>query len=171
MAKPAPPSTSEESKEHLFDVLKRFDTAVLVTSSQSGDFHGRPMSIAGKDGDGTLWFLTSIASPKIDELENDARALAVMQSPNRFVVVRGLAAVSRNQAKVDELWSEAQRIWFKGKDDPDIAVVRFSPELAEFWDNSGVRGVGFAVRALKAIATGEPMNDRGSPKAHGKVPL
>ena len=171
MVRPAPPSTSNESKEHLFDVLKRFDTAVLVTSTRGGDFHGRPMSIAGKDDDGTLWFLTSIASPKIDELENDARALAVMQSPNRFVVVRGVVAVLRDRSKVEELWSEAQRIWFKGKDDPDIAVVRFSPVVAEFWDNSGARGVGFAVRALKAVASGEPMNDRGSPKAHGKVPL
>ena len=171
MAKPAPPSASNESKEHLFEVVERFDTAVLVTSAENGDFHGRPMSIAGKDGDGTLWFLTSIESPKIDELANDARALAVMQSSNQFVVVRGLATTLRDQAKVDELWSEAQRIWFKGKDDPDIALVRFSPVEAEFWDNTGARGIGFAVRALKAIATGEPMTDRGSPKAHGKVPL
>ena len=171
MAKPAPPSTSNESKEHLFEVLKRFDTAVLVTSGRDGDFHGRPMSVAGKDVDGTLWFMTSVESPKIDEIMRDARSLAVMQSSNQFVVIRGVAAVWRDRAKVDELWSEAQRIWFEGPDDPDIVLVRFSPVEAEFWDNAGARGVGFAVRALKAIATGEPMTDRGSPKAHGKVPL
>ena len=170
MAKPASPNRSNVSRQHFFEVLKDFDTAVLVTLGEER-MHGRPMSVAGRDDDGTLWFVTSIQSPKVAEIAADRHALVVMQSSNRFIVIEGRAAVVRDRAKLEELWSEAQRIWFEGKDDPDIALVRFSPVEAEYWDNAGVQGLAFAFEALKAIASGEPLTDRGSPKAHGKVPL
>jgi len=171
MAKPASPSRSSATEEHFFEILKGFDTAVLVTLGEVERMHGRPMSVAGREDGGTLWFMTSVESPKVAEVLADRHALVVMQSSNRFIVIEGLAEIVRDRAKIEELWSETQRIWFQGKDDPDIALVRFSPTEAEYWDNAGVQGLRFAFEALKALASGEPLSDRGSPKAHGKVGL
>jgi general stress protein 26 len=171
MAKPATPTRSDASTEHFFELLKGFDTAVLVTLGEVERMHGRPMSVAGREDDGTLWFMTSIESPKVSEVLSDRHALVVMQSSSRFIVVEGLAAIVRDRAKIEELWSPAQRIWFEGKDDPDIALVRVSPVTAEYWDNAGLHGLRFAFEALKAMASGQPLTDRGSPKAHGKVEL
>ena len=169
--KPATPSRSNVTKEHFFEILEGFDTAMLVTLGEVDRMHGRPMSVAGREDDGTLWFMTSIESPKVAEIVADRHALVAMQSSNRFIVIEGLAEIVRDRAKIEELWSEAQRIWFEGKDDPDIALVRFSPTEAEYWDNAGVQGIRFAFEALKALASGEPLADRGSPKAHAKVTL
>src|SRR5687768_10624530 len=171
MTKPAPPSQSSESREHFFELLKEFDTATLVTRGEAETLHGRPLSVAGREADGTLWFLTSAQSPKVTEISADARALVVMQTSSRFVVAQGTADVVNDRAKVKELWSEVQRIWFEGKDDPDIVLVRFTPAEAEFWDNAGAQGIRFAFEALKAVVKGEPLSDRGDPKAHGKVSL
>jgi general stress protein 26 len=169
--KPTPPITSKESTEHFFDLLTKFDTAILVTRTPSGTMHGRPLIIADKELDGTLWFLTSVQSMKVAELATDSRALVSMQNSKQFIVAHGVAEIVSDRAKVGELWTETQRVWFKGKDDPDIAVVRFSPVEAEFWDNAGALGIAFALRAAKAMVTHEPLADRGDPKAHGKVPL
>lgn len=169
--KPSPPTTSQESTEHFFELLQKFDTAILVTRAPAGTMHGRPLTIADKEVDGTLWFLTSVQSGKVAEIAADARALVAMQSSNRFIVVHGLVEVVADRDKVDDLWSEAQRVWFEGKDDPDIAVLRFSPVEVEFWDNAGALGIAFAFRAAKAILSHEPLGDRGDPRAHGKVSL
>jgi general stress protein 26 len=169
--KPSPPSTSKESADHFFEILQKFDTAILVTRAQSGSLHGRPLTIAKKELDGTLWFLTSVQSGKVAEVVTDSRTLVTMQSSNRFIVAHGIAELVPDRGKIDELWSEVQRVWFKGKDDPDIAVVRFCPSEAEFWDNAGALGIQFVFNAAKAIVSHEPMTDRGDPKAHGKVTL
>jgi general stress protein 26 len=169
--KPAVPESSEDARHHFFELLEKFDTTMLVTHSGDGSLHGRPLSIASKEKDGTLWFLTSHQSGKVDEIAADARALVAMQSSNRFVVAHGIAEVLQDRAKVDELWTEAQRVWFRGKDDPDIALVRFSPVEAEFWDNAGAQGVKFVLAAAKAVLEGEPLADRADAKAHGKVSL
>jgi general stress protein 26 len=169
--KPTPPVASPESAEHFFELLKKFDTAILVTRTQSGSLHGRPLTVADKESNGTLWFLTSVQSVKVTEIGADARALVTMQNSNQFIVAHGVTEIVSDRAKIADLWSEVQRVWFHGKDDPDIAVLRFSPVEAEFWDNAGSLGVKFALRAAKAIATNEPLTDRGEPKAHGKVDL
>jgi len=171
MAKPTPPLQTDESKRHYFEVLDDFDTAMLVTRPGDGRLHGRPLSIAGKDPDGTLWFVTSARSPKVDEIEADACALVTMQSSSRWLTLEGTAEIVRDRAKVEELWSVAQRIWFENEDDPDIALVRFVPNAAEYWDNAGAQGIRFAFAAAKAIVQGKPLTDRGDPKAHGKVSL
>jgi len=167
--KPAPPSTSEESRRHFFEILKKFDTAMLVTRTPADGLHGRPLGLADTEDDGTLWFMTSVQSVKVAELRADSRALIAMQKSNQWIVAEGYVEIVSDQEKVHELWTEAQRIWFKGKDDPDITLLRFSPVEAEFWDNAGALGVKFAFEAAKAIVTSEPLADRGDPKAHGKV--
>lgn len=171
MAKPAPPNQSAEAKRHFFELLKEFDTATVVTRPADGSLHGRPLSIAAKDDDGTLWFVTSVESPKVKELLQDARTLVVLQGGSRYAVAEGTAGIVRDRAKIEELWSEGQRVWFENKDDPDIALVRFSPVSAEYWDNAGAQGIKFAFHALKAVVTGQPLTDRGDPKQHGKVSL
>jgi general stress protein 26 len=167
--KPAAPSTSEESRRHFFELLKKFDTATLVTRRPSGDLHGRPLSLAKRQDDGTLWFVTSLESVKVDEISADSRVLVVMQNANQFIAAQGLVAIVLDRAKIRELWTEAQRTWFKDKEDPDVALLRFSPVEAEFWDNAGALGMKFAFQAAKAMLKREPLADRGDPKAHGKV--
>ena len=39
-------ASTTETKQHLFDVLKGFDTAMLVTHSSGNGLHARPMAVA-----------------------------------------------------------------------------------------------------------------------------
>jgi general stress protein 26 len=161
-----------EAPEHLVELLRKFDTAMLVTRPRSGALRGRPMAVAEVEPDGTLWFLTSASSPKAQELGDDSRAMVTMQKAQQFVSLNGNMELIHDRAKIEELWKVTDAAWFSGKEDPDIVLLRFSPFDAEYWDNAGSRGLKYAFAIAKAVARGVPMGPTATvPAAHGKVAL
>ena len=99
--------TSERDKrEHLVSVIEDFDTAMLVTASAGGPIHGRPMGIAEVDGNGDLYFSTSIDSEKVRELEAEPRAAVVLQGKTKFASLSGTVRVVQDRATIDRLWKE-----------------------------------------------------------------
>ncbi len=163
-------TTDERSKLHA--VLKKFDTAMLVTLSSDGEAHARPMAIAGVDDDCTTWFVTSRSSPKADEVAAGHRAQVVCQNGSTaFLSLSGDASVIQDRTKLDRLWKKAYEVWFpKGKDDPDLTLLRISPDRGEYWDETGMNKLQYAFRAAKAFATGTRPAPGGRDE-HGKVKL
>ncbi len=166
--------TSERDKrEHLVSVIEDFDTAMLVTASAGGPIHGRPMGIAEVDGNGDLYFSTSIDSEKVRELEAEPRAAVVLQGKTKFASLSGTVRVFQDRATIDRLWKESWKIWFpEGKGDPKLALLRFDTTAGEYWDMSGARGITFLVKAAKAYVTGNGYaQDGGSSDTNQKVTL
>ena len=164
----------EKAQQNFLQILKGFDQAMLVTHGSSAGIHARPMAIADTDSDGSLWFITGGDTPKVFELEKDSTILAVMQSSSKMLSVGGRAELSRDKSKIHELWKESFRVWFKGKDDPNIVLIRVNPTEAEYWDNSGAQGVKFALKFAAAYLTGQSMSRQGEDQdvnEHAKVRL
>ena len=67
--------------EHLYDLVKDFDTVMLVTKDAGGKLHARPMSVAELRADADAYFATSLDSPKIDEIEADPMLTPSLQWP------------------------------------------------------------------------------------------
>lgn len=154
------------------ELLSKFDTAMLITRRPGLEFHGRPMAIARVDGDATMWFVTSIEAPKLVELSSDPLALVCLQGHSRFVTVNGKIDVVRDKKKIDELWRETFRVWFEGKDDPKLVLLRLTPYEGEYWDQSGIRGLKYAFRAAKALVKDERPDVHGDGDGiHGSVRL
>jgi general stress protein 26 len=130
------------------------------------------MSVAEVEADGTLWFLTSLSSPKAQELNDDSRAMVTLQKATQFVALNGNVELVSDRAKIHELWKATDAAWFHGADDPDIVLLRFSPFDAEYWDNAGSRGLKYAFEIAKSVVKGVPMGPTATvPAAHGKVAL
>ena len=157
-------------REHLYDLLKDFDTAMLVTRSDDGHMHARPMAVAELRPDADAYFVTSIDSPKVAEVDTSPSVTLTFQGSSQFASLSGRASVMRDRALIDRLWKEAWKVWFpKGKTDPTIALLRFSAEDGEYWDNAGAQGLKYAFEAAKAYVKGEqPQSDQ---KQHAKVDL
>lgn len=163
--------TDMDTKKQLEEIVARFDDAMVITRTPQGDLRARPMAVAKAERDGKLWFLTSMSSPKVDELMVDQRVCVTMQGDDRFVSLSGRGRLSRDRAKVEELWSRGYRAWFpKGKDDPDLVLLEFEPEEGEYWDQHGMRGIRYLFQAAKAIAKRERAGD-GEADRHAKVHL
>ncbi len=162
--------TSLERREHLYDLIKDFDTAMLITRSADGQMHARPMAVAATLADADAYFVAGIDSPKVAEIEANPIVTLTYQSSNQFASVSGKATVVRDPALVDRLWREAWKVWFpKGKTDPAISLIKFDAHQGEYWNNAGAQGLKYVFEAAKAYVKGEtPKSDE---KQHGKVDL
>ena len=145
---------------------------MFVTQGRGPGLHARPMAVAKMEENGTFWFVTGRDTPKMDELTAHPEALVCLQKDNQFVTVAGRVEVVQDRSKVEELWSESFRVWFDGKDDPNLVLLRLVPNAGEYWDQSGTRGLKYAFRAARAYATKERMDPRADePDTHGAVKL
>lgn len=161
---------TESRAEHMYDLLNDFDIAMLVTRSNGGHMHARPMAVAELRRDSDAYFVTSIESPKVDQINANPNVTLTFQSSNQFASVCGRVTVVRDQALVDRLWKEAWKVWFpKGKTDPTISLLKFEAQHGEYWDNAGAQGLKYAFEAAKAYVKGE--TPKADQKQQAKVEL
>jgi general stress protein 26 len=150
---------SENKHQHLQRLLESFDTAFLVTQGELGP-HARPLTVAAVEGPTVVWFITSVDSPKVQEIRRDPEAMVTFQSTGKFVVLRGKAEVVLDRARVDQYWTETQRVWFPlGREDPSLVLLRVKVDDAELWDQSGAHGIRFAIAAARAYVGGATVDE------------
>lgn len=153
------------------DVLNHFDTAMLVTRSKAGELRARPMAIAGKEPGGTLYFMTSETSEKIAELLEYPEVNVAMQSASRYLSISGEAQELRDRSRIEAFWKPVWKVWFpKGKDDPDLTLIKVASRIGEYWDQTGTNRLEYAFEAGKALLKGERLQDKEVP-GHAKVDL
>jgi general stress protein 26 len=159
---------SVEKKKHLYDLLSSFSTAMLVSQAGDSGLHARPMAVAELKPTAEAYFATDRRSPKIAEIARDPNVLVTFQSSSEYASVAGTASVVDDSALIDRLWSETWRVWFpEGKTDPNLVLLKFEPAAGEYWDNSGLEGVKYLFKGLKAVLQGErPEHDSDQ---HAKV--
>jgi len=154
-------------------LLDDFSTAVLITYEQESHFRARPMVIAGVEENCDLWFITNADSAKVHEIEADTRVHVICQNgPTNCISIGGRASLSRNRAKIRELWKAPYRVWFPlGPDDPSIVLIRVTGEHGEYWDNTGVNRLVYVYQAIKAVATRTtPKLKEGEQHGHVELP-
>ncbi len=154
--------TSEQGKSEqtakLWELIDGIKIAMLTT--RDGDvLRSRPMELIQTERDGTLWFFTYASSHKTSEVESEnAVNLSFADKKNQnYVSISGIAAVVRNRAKAQDLWTEELRTWFpRGLDDPELALLRVSVRQAEYWDRPSAAMV--AEQSLVKVVTDETPN-------------
>jgi general stress protein 26 len=150
------PGDSAGQTGKLWQMIKHIRFAMLT--SEDGEFlRSRPMAASQSDFSGDLWFFTRLDSHKVAEVARDERVNVSYADPDgqNYVSLSGVARLVRDRAAIDEHWSEGLRTWFpKGKDDPDVALLKVTVQRAEYWDapaSAMVMLFGYA----KAVTTGQ----------------
>ncbi len=158
-----------DDRQHLVEMAKHFSAAFLVTHSQIGKFHGRPMELAKVGENGELYFSASLNSLKMQELSNDPSVGVFFQDSRSYVSIYGRAEVIRDRALIEELWQESWKLWFpEGKGSPDLCLIKVNPETGEYWDLKARHGARFLFETVKAYATGAKLSEN---EGHAKVSL
>jgi general stress protein 26 len=150
--------TRASDLQKIRELIKDIDFCMLTTVDESGDLHSRPMSSNGDvDQDGDIWFFTSASSHKVIEIGKLPKVNVSFADPDnqRYISISGTAQLSRDKAKIDELWRPEFKIWFpEGKDDPEIALLRVNLEKAEYWDSPSST-IGYALSFVSSLVTGK----------------
>lgn len=157
-------------QQHLYELLKGFSTAMLVSHETDGGLHARPMAVAELKPESHAFFATDRRSPKIAEIQRHPEVLITFQNSSEYACVSGTASLESDRATIDRLWSEAWRVWYPGgKDDPNLVLIKVEPRVGEYWDNSGTEGLKYVFKGLKAVLQGErPQTDTDQ---HAKVAM
>lgn len=159
-----------EERKRVHELLKSFDTVMLVTHRGNVELDARPMHVARVDENCDVWFLSG-ADGKVAELRDNAWAQIVAQDKDSsWLSLAGRVRISSRLEEIEALWSEAYKVWFpRGKEDPTIRVLHFQSTSGEYWDQRGTNKVEYALKAAAAFISGtEP---RPGTDEHGKVGL
>jgi general stress protein 26 len=146
----------------LRELLAHFPIAFMVTLTE-GHARARPLGVVSnsEEFNGTLWFITDRRSHKVAEIHEGAETTLIFQNDERgtYAHMRGHATVVEDRQKLAELYTTDQRTWFPdGLDDPDMTLVRFDVDDADYWDGHASM-VRKAVAFAKSVVTGQPGRD------------
>jgi general stress protein 26 len=129
---------NERDADRAWELMKKIGFAMLVT--RDGDkLRARPMSAYVERDENAVYFLTDARRHKDEEIaQNPSVNLSFADSSSlKYVSVTGTAAVNNDRAKIKQLFSTPAKAWWNSADDPNIRVLKFTPDDAEFWDSPG----------------------------------
>jgi general stress protein 26 len=142
--------------DRAWDLMKRIGFAMLVT--RDGDkLRARPMSAYLERGENAIYFLTDARRHKDEEIaRNPGVNLSFANaSDQKYVSVTGTAVVSNDRARIKQLFSTPAKAWWNSADDPNIRVLKITPDDAEFWDSPG-SVISYVKMAAAAVTGSRP---------------
>jgi general stress protein 26 len=146
----------ERDQERVWELMKKIGFAMLVT--HDGDkLRARPMSAYLERDQNTIYFLTDARRHKDEEISrNPGINLSFADAGSQtYVSVTGTASVANDRAKIKDLFSTAAKAWWDSSDDPNIRVLKITPDDAEFWDSPGAV-ISYVKMAAAAISGSRP---------------
>ncbi len=143
--------TPQELREKFWKALKS-DMTMMLGLDGVEDGHARPMTAQFERDQSPIWFFTSRDNAIVQKLPQGNRAIATFADKGHdlFATLHGSVAIEKDRAVLERLWNQHIAAWFKGgKDDPNLALLRFDAERAEIWLNefSIVAGVKMLLRS------------------------
>ncbi|MFN2384762.1 MAG: pyridoxamine 5'-phosphate oxidase family protein [Thermoanaerobaculia bacterium] len=151
------------SREELWELVDGIETAMMTTVGRDGMLVSRPMATQKRAGGADFWFAT-LRSPKVEELEADPRVnLSYYRDRTReWVSVSGTAEISKDRAKIRELYAPDWKVWFPdeggkkdgGPDDPRIVLIGIHARSAQYMTVDKPQPVVF-FEFLKGMVTGK----------------
>lgn len=124
--------------ERAWELMKKIGFAMLVT--RDGEkLRARPMSAYLERDENAIYFLTDARRHKDEEIARDPHVnLSFADAGSqKYVSVTGTALVSNDRARIKELFSTPAKAWWDSAEDPNIRVLKITPDDAEFWDSPG----------------------------------
>jgi general stress protein 26 len=143
--------------EKEFWMALKSDMTMMLGLVGVEESHTRPMTAMMKGADGPIWFFTSRDNTIVQNLRRDGRAVAAFASKGHdlFASVHGRLTLDNDPDTIDELWSPFIAAWYEGgRDDPELALLRFDAERAEIWKNENSIFAG-----LKMLLGRDPKKD------------
>jgi len=138
--------------EKFYSVIEDIETAMMTTRRADGHLRSRAMANQKRAAGADLWFVAAEGSHKLDDLAGDPHInLSYYRDSNReWVSVSGTAIVSRDRAKIHELYAPDWSIWFPKDDrdprhgtadDPRMVLIGVTVHAAEFLEVNKPRPV------------------------------
>lgn len=122
--------------EKLKELSESARICMFCTELEKLPIASRPMSLQETDKEGNLWFISGDNSNKNFEIKEDNKVqLFFMNNSNsEYLSVFGKAFIYKDKTTIEEKWSPLANAWFDGKEDPNVSIIRVTPDETYYWD-------------------------------------
>ena len=157
-----PQATGELTK--LGELIEDMSVAMLTTFEEADSaLMSRPMAPQELCEKGAIWFLTDPHSNKVQHLQVMNLAFS-NASDARYVSISGHGEIVTDRALIEHFWTPFARPWFPdGVESSKLALLKFVPHTAEYWDSTHSKMVRMLAMAASIVAA-KPigMGDHGN---------
>jgi general stress protein 26 len=149
--------------DRFYALVDDIETAMMITRRSDGHLRSRPMANQKRAAGADLWFVTCDGTEKLHDLAYDPHInLSYFRGRNQeWVSASGVAAISRDRAKIRELYAPDWRIYFTDEgdprhgtpEDPRMVLIGVTLDVAEFLEARVPRPV-LLYQAVKSWVSG-----------------
>lgn len=160
-------STENLSQKEAIETLKKLSESARIcmfcTDLDTIPNASRPMSLKESDEEGNLWFLSSEQSHKNFEIKEDNRVQLYFMNngDSEYLSILGKAFIYKDKSTIEDKWTPMANAWFDGKEDPNVSVIRVTPEETYYWEPKVGKFVSMLHFATAAITGQKSDNDDG----------
>ena len=149
--------------QKLYSEIDDIQVAMMTTRRADGHLQSRAMATQKRASGADLWFVTIEGAHKLQDLADDPHVnLSYYKDRTReWVSVSGIASVTRDRAKIHDLWAPDWKAWFPKegdsrhgtKDDPRMVLIGVDVHMAVFLEVNKPQPI-VLVEVLKGMITG-----------------
>ena len=140
----------------LCKLIEPIPVAMLSSLDADGALVSRPMSALQVDAAGAVWFFVDLRSARVEFLRV-VNLSFVDAARGTYVSLSGRGEIRSDRAQIQQLWTPMAKPWFpEGPDSRNLALLKFVPHTAEYWDAPHSKMVRMFAMAV-SVVTGKPM--------------
>jgi general stress protein 26 len=144
---------SEHGIERIWELMESVRFCMFSTWN-GRELRSRPMGAFVRREEGAIYFFTDARAHKDEEIARFPNVCLAFADTHRqkYVAVSGIAELVSDRAMVRELWSIPTKLWWESPEDPNLRLIKVTPQDAEYWDTPG--NVVSSIKVAFALATG-----------------
>ena len=140
----------------LCKLIEPIPVAMLSNLDADGALVSRPMSALQVDAAGAVWFFVDLRSSRVEFLRV-VNLSFVDAARGTYVSLSGRGEIRSDRAQIQQLWTPTAKPWFpEGPDSRNLALLKFVPHTAEYWDAPHSKMVRMFAMAASVVA-GKPI--------------
>lgn len=129
----------DTAKETAQKILDESYIGTMATVKQNKP-HSRYMTFFN-DGF-TLYTATSKKTEKVEELDQNPNTHILIGYEGEgfgdaYLEIMGTVEISQDDGIIDKVWNEHMEPWFKGPDDPDLVILKITPQALRVMNKKG----------------------------------
>lgn len=149
---------SEEGADRVWALIDEIKVPMVVTHDGHGNhLRARPMAAHPAREENAIYFLTDVDAGKVEEVSEDHNVCLAFadQKGRKYVSVTGRAELSNDRSRIKQLFSTADKAFWRDENDPAIRILRVALNAAEFWESGG-DVVSYVKIVISSVTGGEP---------------
>ncbi|TKK65984.1 general stress protein [Ilyomonas limi] len=153
--------SNQDAVKKMKDLAEEVKICMFCTYDAQQVMQTAPMSANQIDDDGTFWFLSAKDSTRNRDIQANSTTDLIFAQPSKenYLSVHGKSEIVYDKQKIADLWNPIVKTWFTGgKDDPNISIIKFTPDEAYYWDTKHGKMVSF-LKIVAGAVLGKTMDD------------